>query len=87
MFVAHRDNIGEFPQYVDFVNSLGVKTVFVTNLLCFSKDLQPLALYRDEGNPDAESVFRDAIARARHNGQTLHLPRMRPERARVLAVP
>ncbi|HMD69593.1 MAG TPA: radical SAM protein [Chitinivibrionales bacterium] len=80
VFVAHRDNLGEFPQYVDFVNSLGVKTVFVTNLLCFSRDLQQLALYREEGNPGAEAVFRDAIARARRNGQTLHLPRMRPER-------
>ncbi len=80
VFVAHRDNIGEFPQYVDFVNSLGVKTVFVSNLLCFSKELAQLALYREEGNPSAEAVFREAIARARRNGQTLHLPRMRPER-------
>jgi MoaA/NifB/PqqE/SkfB family radical SAM enzyme len=79
VFVAHRDNVAEFPDYVDFVHSLGVKTVFVTNLLCFSRELTRLALYRRDGNLEAEAMFDDAIARARKNGQTLHLPRMRPE--------
>ncbi len=78
VFVAHRDNIREFPDYVDFVFSLGVKTVFVTNLLCFSQGLVPLALYGRNGNPDAEAIFGMAIARAKKNGQELHLPAMKP---------
>jgi MoaA/NifB/PqqE/SkfB family radical SAM enzyme len=78
VFVAHRDNIREFPDYVDFVNSLGVKTVFVTNLLCFSSGLVPLALYRKEENLEASSVFDVAIKRAKKNGQQLHLPAMSP---------
>jgi MoaA/NifB/PqqE/SkfB family radical SAM enzyme len=79
VFVMHRDNIGEFPDYVDFVNSLGVKTVFANNLLCFSRDLAPLALYAKNGNPEAEAILSAAIEKARRNGQELHLPRMRPE--------
>jgi MoaA/NifB/PqqE/SkfB family radical SAM enzyme len=79
VFVMHRDNINEFPDYMDFVFSLGIKTVFVTNLLCFSKDLAGLALYRESGNPGAEAVLASAIEKARKNGQELHLPRMRPK--------
>ncbi len=79
VFVLHRDNAGEFPEYVDFVNSLGIKTVFVTNLLCFSKGLVELALYRKDGNPEAEAILQTAISKAVRNGQQLHVPRMRPE--------
>jgi MoaA/NifB/PqqE/SkfB family radical SAM enzyme len=79
VFVLHRDNINEFPDYLDFVCSLGIKTVFVTNLLCFSKDMAGVALYGKNGNPGAEAVLAAAIEKARRNGQTLHLPRMRPK--------
>jgi MoaA/NifB/PqqE/SkfB family radical SAM enzyme len=79
VFVMHRDNMNEFPDYMDFVCSLGIKTVFVTNLLCFSKDLANLALYRKNGNPEAEAILRTAVEKARRNGQELHLPLMRPE--------
>jgi len=79
VFVMHRDNIKEFPDYMDFVCSLGIKTVYVTNLLCFSKDLAGLALYRKNGNPEVETVLAAVIEKAGRNGQKLHLPRMRPE--------
>jgi MoaA/NifB/PqqE/SkfB family radical SAM enzyme len=79
VFVMHKNNVTEFPDYVDFVNSLGIKTIFVTNLLCFSKDLTGQALYRENGNLEAEAVLTAAIEKARRNGQTLHLPRMKPE--------
>jgi len=79
VFVMHRGNINEFPDYLDFVDSLGIKTIFVTNLLCFSKDFSGAALYGNNGNPEAEAVLDAAIHKAGRNGQELHLPRMRPE--------
>jgi MoaA/NifB/PqqE/SkfB family radical SAM enzyme len=78
-FVAHANNIHELPEYIDFVNALGVKRIYVSNILTFTKDLEDLALYTKQGNTYAQSMFDDAVRRAKKNKQVLSMPRLKPE--------
>jgi MoaA/NifB/PqqE/SkfB family radical SAM enzyme len=78
-FVAHRKNIAELPEYVDFVHRLGVRQIYVSNLLTFTTDLQGQELYTQQGNADAEALFGEAVRRARKNGQHISMPRLKPD--------
>lgn len=78
-FVAHRDNIHELPDYVDMVADLGVKQIYVSNILTFTRNLAPLALYTPEGNCDAQVLFDEAVNRAQKRGISLSMPRLKPE--------
>jgi MoaA/NifB/PqqE/SkfB family radical SAM enzyme len=77
-FVAHKDNIHELPGYVDFVNALGVKLIYVSNILSFTQKTAHLPLYTKDGNPDAQLLFNEAIRQAKHNGQTIQMPELKP---------
>lgn len=77
-FVAHRDNIIELPDYVDFVNTLGVKQIYVSNILTFTKSLEGMELYQSYGNQTAQAIFIEAIKRAKHNKQIISLPELSP---------
>lgn len=78
-FVAHQDNIHELPAYVDYVNELGVKLIYVSNILTFTSNNAHLALYTPEGNASAQNLFDDAIKRAKKNGQTIQVPELKPQ--------
>ena len=78
-FVAHTNNIKELPEYVNFVNALGVKQIYVSNLLTFTKDLEGLELYSKNGNAAAEQIFDLAVENAKQNGQTISIPRLKPK--------
>ena len=77
-FVAHRDNILELPDYVDFVNSLGIKQIYVSNILTFTKSLEGMELYSKIGNESAQKIFNDAIKRAKSNEQIISMPELSP---------
>ena len=77
-FVAHRDNIHELPDYVDFVQKLGVRRIYVNNILTFTKNLAPLALYTPEGNAEAQALFDEAVRRARKHKIAISIPRLKP---------
>ena len=77
-FVAHKDNIAELPEYVDFVHRLGVKEIQVSNLLTFTQETVGQELYSREGNKFAESIFEEAVKRAGKNNQTISMPRLSP---------
>ncbi|HEY4206771.1 MAG TPA: radical SAM protein [Puia sp.] len=77
-FVAHQQNIHELPDYVDFVHGLGIRQIYVSNILSFTKNLQDLALYSPEGNPGAQQFFDEAIRRARANRVSISMPRLAP---------
>ncbi len=77
-FVAHKNNIAELPGYVDFVNQLGVKEIFVSNLLTFTQELTGNELYSKQGNKNAELLFKEAIQRAKQNQQSISMPRLSP---------
>jgi len=77
-FVAHKNNIAELPEYVDFVNRLGVKEIQVSNLLTFTKETVGLELYSQHGNKYASSIFEDAVKRAEKNNQIISMPRLSP---------
>jgi MoaA/NifB/PqqE/SkfB family radical SAM enzyme len=85
-FVAHKDNIGELAEYVNFVNGLGVKQIRVSNLLTFTTSLVGQELYSKEGNEYAEEQFNLAIVNAKRNGQVLELPRLKPDQLGCQAV-
>jgi radical SAM protein with 4Fe4S-binding SPASM domain len=85
-FVAHKNNIHELPNYLDFVNDLGVKVIYVSNILTFTRDLEHLSLYSSLGNDYAENIFLEAIKRAKKNNQILSLPRLKPEKIGCQAV-
>jgi MoaA/NifB/PqqE/SkfB family radical SAM enzyme len=79
VFVAHRDNIDELPEYVDWVNGMGIKTVYVNNLLSFTPKFREKYLYTRTGNAHAEQIFKEAISRIERNGQTIYIPGLTPE--------
>jgi radical SAM protein with 4Fe4S-binding SPASM domain len=79
-FVAHRNNVQELPDYVDFVARLGIKKIYVSNVLSFTANLAPLTLYSPEGNPGAQALFDEAVQRARQNSISLSMPRLKPEK-------
>jgi len=79
VFVAHKDNIAELPDYVDFVRDMGIRTIYVNNLLSFTPKFHDKYLYTKQGNPEAEKLFSEAIARVERNNMTIHMPRLKPE--------
>lgn len=78
-FVAHRENISQLPDYVDFVHKLGVKLIYVSNILTFTQKTAHLALYSLQGNKSAQLYFDEAVVRARKNKQTIQLPQLSPQ--------
>jgi len=78
-FVAHRGNVHELPEYVDFVNKLGVKKIYVSNILTFTKELEDSALYTPEGNKVVQILFDEAVKRAKRNRQAISMPRLKPQ--------
>jgi len=78
VFVLHKNNVFEFPNYIDFVNSLGIKTIFVTNLLCFSKEMTGLAVYNGNNLLDIQKIINKGIQRAKKNKQIIYLPLLKP---------
>ena len=79
-FVAHRNNVHELPDYVDFVSRLGIKKIYVSNILSFTAALAPLTLYGQEGNAGAQTFFDEAVRRARQNRISISMPRLKPEK-------
>ena len=79
VFVAHKDNITELPQYVDFVRDLGVRTIFVNNLLSYTPKFRERYLYTPEGNAEVHQIFQEAIALVERNNMTIYIPRLTPE--------
>jgi radical SAM protein with 4Fe4S-binding SPASM domain len=78
-FVAHKNNIHQLPEYVDYVHRLGVNTIVVSNILTFTPKTAHLALYTPDGNKEVEEIFKLSIEKALSNGQIIKLPRMKPE--------
>lgn len=78
IFVAHRHNIEELPDYLRFVHSLGVQKVSVSNLLTFRENLQDRVLYGKSEN----THYREILNKAQKIAQELHidlgLPRLTP---------
>ncbi|MFI5264793.1 MAG: SPASM domain-containing protein, partial [Candidatus Kapaibacterium sp.] len=79
VFVAHRKNIAELPDYVDFVYNMGINTIYVNNLLSFTPHFHDMYLYTKTGNPEAEKIFQEAISRVEKKGMTIYIPLLTPE--------
>jgi radical SAM protein with 4Fe4S-binding SPASM domain len=51
----------------------------VSNILSFTSNLAPLALYTPEGNPQAQEFFDEAVRRAKKNKLTISMPLLKPK--------
>jgi MoaA/NifB/PqqE/SkfB family radical SAM enzyme len=78
-FVAHKKNIRQLPGLLMMLKKYNVKTIYVSNLLSFTKENQDQVLYSKEGNPEADAIFGEAIKIARRNRQVLELPLTKPK--------
>ncbi|MDR3715293.1 MAG: radical SAM protein, partial [Puia sp.] len=78
-FVAHKDNIEELPDYVNFMNSLGVKKIYSNNLMSFTGLYTGKYLYTKDGNPHVEELFKETVSRVKKNKQQIWLPGLTPE--------
>ena len=80
VFVLHKNNYLELPEYIDFVNKLGVKRIYVNNLLSFTDKHSDLTLYNGNYNNELKNVFDEAIKRVEANCQELLLPAIIPDK-------
>ncbi len=78
-FVAHKNNIHQLPDLLDLVHTYGIKNIYVSNLLSFTKENRDLVLYTKHGNAAASQIFEEAKLRAHKNGQMLELPLLKPK--------
>ena len=78
-FVAHKDNIEELPDYVNFIHSLGIKTIYLNNLMSFTGIYKDQYLYSKAGNLSASKIFEEAIKRVKKNRQQIWLPNLEPK--------
>lgn len=78
-FVAHKNNIEELPDYVNFVHSLGVKTIYLNNLMSFTGLHKDMYLYTEVGNERAQHLFDKAVQNIKRNGQKIWLPKLAPK--------
>jgi MoaA/NifB/PqqE/SkfB family radical SAM enzyme len=78
-FVAHKNNVHQLPELLEMVNGFGIKSVFVSNLLSFTRENRDMVLYSKEGNAEVESIFEESIKIAKKNKQVLELPLTKPK--------
>jgi MoaA/NifB/PqqE/SkfB family radical SAM enzyme len=78
VFVLTKNNYLELPAYVDFMNDLGVKTIYVNNLLAFNQETKDLPIYSTEINHEIEDLFTETKNKVIKNKQTIYLPSMIP---------
>lgn len=77
-FVAHKKNIHQLPELLMLVKKFNVRTIYVSNLLSFTKDNQDMVLYAKEGNPEVDKIFKECVRIARANKQVIELPLTKP---------
>jgi MoaA/NifB/PqqE/SkfB family radical SAM enzyme len=85
-FVAHKNNIHELPGLVDLAHQLGIRQIYVSNILSFTSQLEPLALYTPGGNATAQAFFDEAVRRAKEYKLSISMPRLKPEQMGCQAV-
>jgi MoaA/NifB/PqqE/SkfB family radical SAM enzyme len=78
-FVAHKNNIHQLPDHLNLIHQFGVKTIYVSNLLSFTKENQDMVLYSKEGNSYADKIFEESIQVAKRNKQIIQLPLTKPK--------
>ena len=64
---------------MNFVNSLGVKRIYLNNILSFTPLYNDAHLYSENGNQNAQDIFDETISRVKKNGQQIWLPKLIPK--------
>ena len=79
VFVLHKYNYLELIDYIDYVNELGVKKIYVNNLLSFTNQHECDYLYSYEDCNEINNIFDVVIDKVKNNKQVIYLPKMKPE--------
>lgn len=67
-FVAHKNNIAEIVEYVDFCRGLGVNNITVTGFISYPSILESYSLYSFAGNEQVEDLLASAQRKAQGLG-------------------
>lgn len=71
-FVAHKRNIHELLNYIDFCKSLGISRIHINGFVSYSPEMRDYCLYSWEGNKEVDELFRQAKQKARTLGIILN---------------
>jgi MoaA/NifB/PqqE/SkfB family radical SAM enzyme len=79
-FVAHKGNIGELLDYVDFCESLGVDRIQILGFISYTPEMRDQCLYSRSGIREVDELFQKAAAKAKAAGMRLiyHSTRLEP---------
>ncbi len=64
IFVAHKGNIDELMDYIDFCSSLGVTHIQVTGFISFPPEMTDYCLYSEMGIKEIDEMYRRAKQKA-----------------------
>ena len=67
-FVAHKNNISEILEYVDFCRNLGIHNITVTGFISYPQEMSDLSLYSFLGNRAVEDILSAAQQKAKEYG-------------------
>lgn len=68
IFVTHRNNIHELPDYVDFCANMGISSINVTGFISYNQSMASDVLYSYQGNPAVEDILLISRERAQRQG-------------------
>jgi len=67
-FVAHKNNISELMQYIDFCKGLGVEAIHISGLISFSPEIAEYCLYSETGIQEVDELYHQASQKAKSMG-------------------
>ena len=77
-FVAHKNNISELMDYIDFCKSLGVTSIIISGFISYTPEMADYCLYSESGIKEVDEVYSKAMQKAeaigielRHQGTKL----------------
>jgi len=79
VLVLYKDNVNDLVEYIDYVADLGIKLIYINNLLAFTEKHADYYLYKPGGNPEVETIFRKAVEKAKDRNVKIFLPSMKPK--------
>jgi MoaA/NifB/PqqE/SkfB family radical SAM enzyme len=67
-FVAHKNNISELMDYIDFCKSLGVTSISISGFISYHPEMVDYCLYSESGIKEVDELYRKAKQKAENIG-------------------
>ena len=74
LFIAHKNNIHELLDYVDFCRDLGIMEIKISGLWTHGSEMSKNILWSVEGMPEIDELYKTAQKRAESYGMMLRYP-------------